>query len=908
MRVVLKNVAIFYLFSMAANNGFSQEFTYYKVSVLSVISDIEDKTPFRFLYREALIADITVSFNADEDSLFDFFSSALSTQKLGLKVDKQRNKALIFESQSKKPTSHNTLSGFVIDDDTGERIPYVTLTWKELGILKGVITNVNGQFDITIPSKHKEITLSVSSLGYSNENLYINMNDGINWEELPIRLKTLPYSGKEIIVRGINFYTPNDTILDGLLKIGTFSPLGESNAIRSLQMLPAVSMSSAINDGINIRGSASDGLQILLDGQTVYNHSHLFGMLDAMNADVLKSSGFFYDITPAQYQAPLGGTLSLITRTGSLNNVRSSLVISNTAVKTILEGPIQQGKSSWLISGRWSYLDDINWFNNSDMIDYGLDINRDVDLTVDPRFSDVCFDSEFKDDCIKPNQREFILNRISVDEVNFNNTDATFYDVHSKLYFETASGTQFFLSGYLGNDEAKQDYSRNEGDINTENATLNKWDNAFVNGQIYTQLGNKFNAHTSIGYTIYSSQYYTDDFEFSSFIETDNGVRLDTVLILPLNLENKIQQFDVRQTFNKQLPFGVLEMGVSYSDFNVKYKEIGETSNSFQSKRTSQLLDVFQQLDINASDKWNVSIGNRFHYFSNGNYLRISPRLKSTFYVSKYLSMATGFSRNHQFINQLQITNINSNDFWILTNEDQPPPSVNYFTAGLYYSVNPNFYIQAESYYKKYNNLRVHELKTGSASVSFQNTDIPWFYKNKGISRGIEFLIKNTFRSFSLSSGYTYSIAKLKNETKKGDSDEYLFNNGEFFYADWDRRHQVSLTSTYRLNKAFSFFSSWTFGTGTPARVNYIDKRLIEERLPNYSRMDISLQYKHTYKSGVLDASLSICNVLNRSNVWYSQYSSVNFETVRGNNRKFNLYTHVFDLGIQPSFNLTFNF
>ena len=49
MRVVLKNVAIFYLFSMAANNGFSQEFTYYKVSVLSVISDIEDKTPFRFL-------------------------------------------------------------------------------------------------------------------------------------------------------------------------------------------------------------------------------------------------------------------------------------------------------------------------------------------------------------------------------------------------------------------------------------------------------------------------------------------------------------------------------------------------------------------------------------------------------------------------------------------------------------------------------------------------------------------------------------------------------------------------------------------------------------------------------------------------------------------------------------------
>lgn len=124
------------------------------------------------------------------------------------------------------------------------------------------------------------------------------------------------------------------------MKIGTFSPLGESNAVRSLQMLPAVSMNTALNDGINIRGSSSDGFHVLLDGLTVYNQSHLFGLLDAMNADVLKSSGFYYDVTPAQYQAPLGGTLSLITRTGSINDFRSSFGISNTALKSTVEGPL----------------------------------------------------------------------------------------------------------------------------------------------------------------------------------------------------------------------------------------------------------------------------------------------------------------------------------------------------------------------------------------------------------------------------------------------------------------------------------------------------------------------------------------------------------------------------------------
>ena len=908
MLTLVRFVSISWLICVAVSNGYSQEFSYHNESILTIIRDIEKKTSYRFLYREALIADITVSFNADEHSIFDFFSSVISKNKLELKVDHQRNQVLIFESQLRKTSNNVSLSGFVIDNDTGERIPFATLSWKELDILNGVTTNENGRFDISIPSTQKKLTLLASSLGYDTEHVHFNLQDDSNWQSLSIRLKMQSYSGKEIIVRANNFHTPNDTIFEGLIKIGAFSPLGENNAFRSLQMLPAVSLSSAINDGSNIRGSSSDGLQILLDGQTVYSQSHLFGMLDAMNADVLKSSGFFYDITPAQYQAPLGGTLSLITRTGSVNDIRSSFGVSNTAVKTTIEGPVQKGKSSWLVSGRWSYMDEINWFNNSKLINYGLDINRDIDLNVDPRFSDLSYNSKFNYYYIEPSKREFIQTTLSTDKINLQNTDANFYDLHSKFYIETRSETQFIISGYLGNDEASQVYFRDEGDIETENTTFNKWENAFINSHIYTKLRNQIYAHTSFGYTVYSSRFYKDDFEFSSFTETVNGQRLDTVTILPINLENVIQQFDFRQTFMQQYKYGVLEIGMSYSDFNVKYIEIGEISNSFESHRTSQLLDVFQQLDIDAYDKLKFSIGNRLHYFSNGKYLRFSPRLKSIFHINKNLSISSGFSRNYQFINKLQITNIKSNDFWILTNEDQPPPSVNYYTSGIYFSINPHFYIQAEAYYKLYKNLRLHELNSGVASISFKNIDIPWFYQNKGISRGIEFLIKNTFNPFSLSSGYTYSISELKNETKKRDSDEFLFNHGEFFYADWDRRHQVSITSTYHISMALSLFFSWTYGTGTPDRVNILDNNFVEGRLPNYSRFDISVQHKIRFNTGTLNTSLSIYNLFNRSNVWYSQYSSVNFINMRGDYQKFPLYNHVFDLGIQPSFNISFAF
>jgi hypothetical protein len=648
----------FGLVLVLVGNVVGQQFSYENTPILSVINDIEEKTEFRFLYREALIVDVRVSFNADENSLFDLFSSAIGRNQLGLKVDEDRLQALIYKSNVSDSPSEVRINGYVLDDETGERLPFATLSWREYGFIDGVTTNTNGQFDITINTNEEELSLLTSYVGYTNEQVLFDLNEAKSWNDIAIRLKSKPYSGKEIIVQGINFYTPNDTVLNGLMKVGTFSPLGESNAVRSLQMLPAVSMSAAVNDGINIRGSSSDGFQVLLDGQTVYSQSHLFGLLDAMNADVLKSSGFYYDVTPAQYQAPLGGTLSLITRTGSINNFRSSFGLSNTAINSTIEGPLVKGKSSWLLSGRWSFLDELDWFNNAKMIEYGLNVNRPVDLGVDPRLSDSCNETVFQRECVNPLLRQAYINGISVNEINVQNTEASFYDLHSKLYFETKSGSQFTLSAYLGSDEASQDYLRDESNIFTENTTFNEWNNATVNGQFYTRLGSKFSSSTNIGYTAYSSNYYKDDFAFPEGRETNDGFRIDSVIIQPLNLQNEILQFDFKQTFISQLQNGSLELGISYSDFDVRYTEIGRSASSFRSRRTSQLIDLFQQLDLDASNHLKLSVGNRLHYFSNGDYLRLSPRLKLSYLINEELTFGSGFSKNYQFINRLSIYNI----------------------------------------------------------------------------------------------------------------------------------------------------------------------------------------------------------------------------------------------------------
>ncbi len=860
----------------------AQDYSYQNKALLEIIRDIESNTEYRFLYREALVANITLTFDAEPSELFEILEQSMLTFGLGLKVNSDRNQAIVYKSGAVSTTLEATIQGFVVDANTGERLPFATISWREFGEIKGVNSDATGRFSISALLPQPMLSLLVSYVGYANQQLTVALDEAIDLSDVTIRLIPKKYDGKEIIVQGVNFYNPTDTLLYGLMKLGSFSPLGESNAVRSLQNLPAVSMNTAVNDGINIRGSASDGFQVLLDGQTLYSQSHLFGLLDAMNPDVLRSSGFYYDITPAQYQAPLGGTLSLITRTGSLNKFSSSVGLSNTAISSTIEGPIKKGSSSFMLSGRWSYLDELDWFNNAKMIEYGLDVNRPL-LVVDPRL------------------QNRIVRGYSLHEIDLQSTNASFYDLHGKLYTEFSNGNQFLISGYFGNDEATQEYLRDERDVITINQTANNWSNATINLAFNAMLNSKIYSQSSIGYTDYNSEFLKDDFPFSvrgNPIGNGNRIFIDSVTIQPLNLQNGVNQVTLKQDFTAQIESGSINFGINYADFDVQYTELGIVRESFISRRTSQLVDVYTQLDVEASEQFGLSAGSRLHYFSNGQYLRLSPRIKFSLQESEKLAMSFGFSRNYQFINRLTFYNINSNDFWILSNEDQPPSSVNQLSAGLYYHANTWAYFQIEGYYKQFANLRLHQLNTGLISESFKNEDSPWFYQNDGRSHGIEVLIKNWYKEVVITNAYTYSIAEVQNP---------LLNNGEYFYANWDRRHQLTSTADIELQKGFHLLMAWTFGTGIPSRAEINTQLQSTNRLPNYSRFDVSLNIKGEFKQSKIEASFSIYNAFDRENVWYSERKQATVTTFR-DVRQAAALTHVFDLGIQPSFNVKLSF
>ncbi len=860
---------------LSQNPVSAQLFSYSNEPLLSVISDIEKQTPYRFLYREALISDVKITLSANLTTIMSKLSGSLRSRNIGLKVDEDRFQALVYSTTEQQESKEILISGYVLDASTGERLPYSTISWRDNGELTGISSNPSGAFTIHIQSDSKSLTFLVSFVGYKSSQFELSFEEEQRWNDISIRLQPEPYSGKEILVQGVNFYTASDTVMNGLIKVGAFSPLGESNSVRSLQTLPAVSLNSAINDGINIRGSASDGFQVLLDGQSVYHQNHLFGLLDAMNPDVLKTSGFYYDITPAQFQAPLGGTLSLITRTGSLNEIKGSAGFSNSATKATIEGPLIRGKSSWMLSGRISHIDEVNWFNNQDLIEYGLDVNRPATIVLDREL---------------PRGVE----SVRLNPINIQNTDARFYDLHGKLHVETNKGSQLSVSGYIGHDNASQDYFREQTSSIDLFSTDNKWDSQTLSAIYSTRITDQTYSATSIGISSYNSIYSKDDFEYLTPRENNNQPsRPDSSFLGPLNLENSLIDFSAKQSFITSFNDFSMEYGISYNDYQMEYIQNTDTRNSFISRRTSQLIDLFHQVDLSIIDNIGLNIGNRVHYFSNGRYTRWSPRIKTVLFPEEIISLSLGYSRNYQFLNRLQVYNINSSDFWILANEDQPPSAVNYYSAGLKFRYFKNTYFQIEGYLKDYENLRFHELNTGLVSATFKNNESPWFYENEGLGKGIEFLMKNRVNITTISSAYTWSSMQIKN---------LQINEGDYFYADWDRRHQFSMISETNISQHFTLFLSWTYGSGIP---NRLDKERFsnDPRLPSYSRFDATMSYVTNLQRGTLKTSFSLYNVFNRNNPWYTEVKQITAET-RNRDIGGTARTNVFDLGIQPSFNI----
>lgn len=785
-----------------------------------------------------------------------------------------------------------SFSGIIVDAESGERLPYATVAWWIDDRKFGVAANQNGSFTISNPISNT--LMEFSYLGYTTQAVPSDLL--ANSDDLTIRLSPMGFSSTGVIVVDSRLNLYSDSLSTSWLSLPSRNIAGESNAIRNMEVFPAVMQNVGTSTGLVVRGSNPDALQVLLDGNMIFTQNHLFGLLDIFNSDALQTMAFHYYASPAEYLGLPGGTLALHTRNGSQVNHRGAVRLSNLAAQATVEGPLAKGKGSYLISGRHSYLNSLNLFDNQALISFGLNVDRPhSDLPESVVLSD-----------------ERLLQARSA--------EADFHDVHAKLTFETPRNGKLWASMYQGSDfaiEEAQRYFRvdNQGGFRDQFqlqdiATSNNWTNLSLGVGFQQMLSPKVQFSIQSGSSIFESAFSKSDFSYAGFSRPDPAGTSGAPQIGAFSNETRVEEFHIKL---HSYWFGsntfTLSGGAEFLNFSSQYEEeslLRDGRDEFVYDPVQ--LDFFIESDWKPASGLTMNSGLRFHNYSLGNYSRLSPRINLDYQIpNTSAAFFASAARLYQFLHRFSVDQQTMADVWVMTDEDEGPTEMDELNIGFRTAVWRGAALRLEGYYKHTRNLRLHQIPNVFLITS-SNLNAR-FSGNQSFSRGVELSFTQIVRRHRFGLSYTLSNTELQND---------LYLNGDRYPAEWDRRHQLVLRQRSNLNSWLQIWATGTWASGSPNYLSYARQNgptgnadiFANEpfRLDNYFRIDAGLTMSSNEENRGLEFELSFFNLLNRNNVWYRQFVSTFVDERPIVPRLESFVVDFYDLGFRPSLSLRLSF
>jgi len=219
-------------------------------------------------------------------------------------------------------------------------------------------------------------------------------------------------------------------------------------------------------------------------------------------------------------------------------------------------------------------------------------------------------------------------------------------------------------------------------------------------------------------------------------------------------------------------------------------------------------------------------------------------------------------------------TTIAPNDIWKLSDNYLKPQISEQLSLGYFQNFNKNkFETSIEGFYKEIDN--VVDYKDGAAL--FLNDHIETeLLTGQGKSYGLElYLKKNSGGRLKGWISYTYSRSLRKIE---GPYKTETINGGNWYAANYDRKHNFTNVLIYQLPKKWEFSSTFTFKTGQPitypaGKFEYGNSVFSlytyrnTERAPLYHRLDISFTKKFfVFENKKAEFNFSVYNLYGRKN------------------------------------------
>lgn len=725
---------------------------------------------------------------------------------------------MLFLSLTLSAQDKFTISGTLRDKASGEELIGATIMVKEIPNT-GKSANEYGFYSITLPKG--TYTLRANFVGYNEMTKTVNLdkNQKIDWAL---------ESGKvleEVVVKATKEDNNITKTIMGSdkLDIKEIAKLpvifGEKDVLKTLQLLPGIKSAGEGNSGFYVRGGGSDQNLILLDEAPVYNASHLLGFFSTFNSDAIKDATIIKGNSPSQYGGRLSSVLDVRMREGNDKEFQTSGGIGLISSRLSIEGPIQQEKSSFMISGRRTY----------------------VDLFLKAT-------DDFKDNSLY------------------------FYDLNAKANYRINDNNRIFVSGYFGRDQlgfgsaVGIDWGNKTGTVRWNSIINSKW---FSNTSlIYSDYSYEFKING--GENSFTNQSKIKDWnlkqEFQYFPNTKNSWRfgLNTVshTITPGSLisdsnASKSQIKDGRKSWENAIYFNntftaspklSIDYGLRLSSWSI----LGGTTYNIYDKG-------IKTDSVKLADN---AIGET--------YFNLEPRLSFNYILNEQSSIKTGYARNTQNLHLLSnSTSSNPTDQWIGSSYNIKPEIADQVSLGYFRNFADNKYeFSAETYYKTMQNQV--DYKNGADIQTAKDVESELLY-GKGRAYGLELYLKKKTGRFTGWLSYTLSRTERQIEG---------INDGNWYAAKQDRTHDISIVGIYQLSPKWSLSGNFVYNTGSAVtfpsgkysvagKTTYYYTERNGYRMPDYHRLDVSATYEKQRKGKFQSSwNFSIYNLYGRENAY----------------------------------------
>ena len=268
-----------------------------------------------------------------------------------------RRNQVVLRQRPAEPPQKYTISGYVREKGSQELLIGVSIYIPALQA--GVTTNNYGFYSLTLPVTDT-IEFHISLLGYKPLTGRLPFRkDAVLTLLLEPQVQVL----NETVISANQIEQVSQTPQTSIVRVSPEqiqqipSLLGEKDVMKVFQLMPGVQKGREGMSNLYVRGGGSDQNLIILDDATVYNTSHGFGFLSLFNGDALKSVSLAKGGFPARFGGRLSSVLEMDMKEGSKEKLHGRGGLGLVSSRLTLEGPLQKDKSSFLISGRRSYID-----------------------------------------------------------------------------------------------------------------------------------------------------------------------------------------------------------------------------------------------------------------------------------------------------------------------------------------------------------------------------------------------------------------------------------------------------------------------------------------------------------------------------------------------------------------------